>query len=53
MSYFTYCTSQTKTKIYTVQNNSPLFMQKETTVSKPKMVAAQHYWGKQDKMLQK
>ena len=24
MSYFTYCTNQTKTKIYTVQNNSPL-----------------------------
>jgi len=53
MSYFTNCTSQTKTKTknYTVQNNSPLFMQKETTVTRKKVAAAQTDWERQDKML--
>ena len=53
MSYITYCTSQTKTKNYTVQNNSPLFMRKKTTVTRAKVAAAQTDLEKQDEMLQR
>ena len=49
MSCFTNGTSQTKN--YTVQNNSPLFMQKETTVTRKKLEAAHADYEKQDKML--
>jgi hypothetical protein len=51
MSCFTNGTSQTEN--YTVQNNSPLFMQKKITVTKKKLDATQADWEKQDKMLQR
>jgi len=57
MSYFTNGTSQTKTKNYTVQNNSPLFMQKETTVTRrkveAKVEAAQKEYEKHEKLLKR
>ena len=57
MSYFTNGTSQTKTNNYTVQNNSPLFMQKETTVTRrkveAKVEAAQKEYEKHEKLLKR